>query len=35
MRKSRVMTLLVVCGLAALIVHQWPDIRRYLKMERM
>ncbi|WP_433435016.1 DUF6893 family small protein [Nonomuraea sp. CA-141351] len=35
MWKSRVVTLLVLCGLAALIVHQWPDIRRYMKMERM
>lgn len=35
MWKSRVVKLLVVCGLAALLVHQWPEIRRYVKMERM
>ncbi|WP_394367708.1 DUF6893 family small protein [Nonomuraea phyllanthi] len=35
MWKSRVVKLLVVCGLAAMLVHQWPEIRRYMKMERM
>ncbi|SDJ37480.1 DUF6893 family small protein [Nonomuraea jiangxiensis] len=35
MWKSRVVTLLVLCGLAAFVAHQWPQIHRYLKMERM
>jgi hypothetical protein len=35
MWKSRTVKLLVICGLTALVVHQWPEIRRYLKMERM
>ncbi|WP_425570261.1 DUF6893 family small protein [Nonomuraea rosea] len=35
MRKSRMVTLLVLCGLAAIVIHQWPEIRRYMKIERM
>ncbi|MFG2073915.1 hypothetical protein SAMN05421874_106280 [Nonomuraea maritima] len=35
MRKSRVVKLLVLCGLAAIVAHQWPEIHRYLKISRM
>jgi hypothetical protein len=28
-------TLLVLCGLAAIVIHQWPELRRYMKIERM
>ncbi|MFC5834526.1 DUF6893 family small protein [Nonomuraea insulae] len=35
MWKSPLVKLLVLCGLAALLVHQWPEIRRYLKIKRM
>ncbi|MGW0808733.1 DUF6893 family small protein [Nonomuraea sp. NPDC002799] len=35
MRRSRMVRLLLLCGLAAVAVHQWPEIHRYLKMKRM
>ncbi|MBB6348633.1 DUF6893 family small protein [Nonomuraea muscovyensis] len=35
MRKSHVAGLIVTCGLVAIIVHQWPEIHRYMKMKRM
>ncbi|MGW4794498.1 DUF6893 family small protein [Nonomuraea sp. NPDC004297] len=35
MWKSRTVRLLLLCGLAAVVVHQWPGMRRYLRMERM
>ncbi|MFC7583821.1 DUF6893 family small protein [Nonomuraea antimicrobica] len=35
MWKSRAKWLLLACGLAAVVAHQWPEIRRYFRMERM
>lgn len=35
MRKSRAVRLLLICGMVAVVVHQWPQIHRYLRMERM
>ncbi|MFI7439584.1 DUF6893 family small protein [Nonomuraea indica] len=35
MRKSHVAGLIVTCALVAVIVHEWPGIRRYLTMKRM
>ncbi|WP_420538161.1 DUF6893 family small protein [Nonomuraea pusilla] len=31
----KLLKLAVACGTIALVVHQWPSIRRYLRMERM
>ncbi|MFC4006252.1 DUF6893 family small protein [Nonomuraea purpurea] len=28
-------SLILLCGLAAVVAAQWPQIHRYLKMERM
>ncbi|WP_455432922.1 DUF6893 family small protein [Streptosporangium soli] len=35
MRKLRVAALVGTCALTALVVLQWPEIHRYLKMKRM
>ncbi|WP_420819189.1 DUF6893 family small protein [Nonomuraea lactucae] len=35
MSKSRVVALIVTIGLGAVIIHQWPEIHRYLTMKRM
>jgi hypothetical protein len=32
---SRIAALFLISGLVTLIVHQWPEITRYLKMKRM
>ncbi|WP_442945807.1 DUF6893 family small protein [Nonomuraea sp. LPB2021202275-12-8] len=32
---SRIAALVVTFGLVAVVVHQWPEIHRYLKIERM
>jgi len=32
---SRIAALVVTFGLVALVIHQWPDINRYLTMKRM
>ncbi|WP_439331963.1 DUF6893 family small protein [Nonomuraea deserti] len=35
MWKKRVVKLLALGGLAAIVVHQWPEIHRYMKIKRM
>ncbi|WP_435054335.1 DUF6893 family small protein [Nonomuraea angiospora] len=35
MWKSRTVKLVVLCGVALVVIRLWPDIRRYIKMERM
>lgn len=35
MRKSRMVAILFAIGFGAALVTQWPEIRRYLKIERM
>lgn len=35
MRKSRMLAVLLAAGFGAAIVTQWPEIKRYLKIERM
>ncbi|WP_436975793.1 DUF6893 family small protein [Nonomuraea angiospora] len=35
MWKSRTVKLVVLCGVALVVIRTWPDIRRYIKMERM
>jgi hypothetical protein len=32
---SRIAALVMIFGTVALVVHQWPEITRYLKMKRM
>jgi hypothetical protein len=34
-RKLKVTGLVLACGLAILVASQWPEIQRYIKMERM
>lgn len=35
MRKSRMVAMLCMIGMGAVLVTQWPDLKRYLKIERM
>ncbi|MGI5489300.1 DUF6893 family small protein [Microtetraspora malaysiensis] len=35
MKKLKVSAVILACLMLALIVVQWPDIRRYLRMKRM
>ncbi|WP_436839174.1 DUF6893 family small protein [Nonomuraea angiospora] len=35
MWKSRTVKLVVLCGVTLVVIRLWPDIRRYIKMERM
>ncbi|WP_374462750.1 DUF6893 family small protein [Microtetraspora sp. AC03309] len=35
MRKLKVTAVVLTCVMVTLVVMQWPDIRRYIKMKRM
>ncbi|WP_425465130.1 DUF6893 family small protein [Nonomuraea longispora] len=35
MSKKRLVKLVALGGLVAVVVHQWPEIHRYMKIKRM
>jgi cytochrome c556 len=35
MRKRHVAALVAVCAVAGVVMAQWPEIKRYVKMKRM
>jgi hypothetical protein len=35
MRKRHVAALVALCAVAGVVVSQWPEIKRYMKMRRM
>ncbi|TQM74170.1 DUF6893 family small protein [Thermopolyspora flexuosa] len=35
MRKRHVAALLALCAVTGMVVAQWPEIKRYVKMKRM